>query len=172
MSSIDQILDENYWIQQIQNAIKNAIQNEGATTTETPQPPQPPSPSPQELAKQISDELMQSYIGMLQQLIGEIPAPTPSTPTTTPKTTTITVKTPPPKTLPAELWYQAINLALFLGDIIANAPSDIASNPDTYTMYSNIATILYRLVPLYRDLMRYLVDVQAGQPIGGGEETE
>jgi hypothetical protein len=39
-------------------------------------------------------------------------------------------------------------------------------------MYNNIAAILYRLVPLYRDLLRYLVDVQAGQPIGGGETTE
>ena len=172
MSSIDQILDENYWIQQIQNAIKNAIQNEGAITTETPQPPQQPSPSPQELAKQISDELMQNYINTLKQLIGEIPAPPTTVTTVAPKTTTITVKAPPPKTLPAELWYQAISVAILLGDIISNAPSDIASNPDAYTMYSNISAILYRLVPLYRDLLRYLVDVQAGQPIGGGEKTE
>jgi hypothetical protein len=172
MSSIDQLLDENYWIQQIKNAIQNAIQSEGVQTTQPSQPEQTTQPSPSELAEQISNELMNNYINTLKQLIGEIPAPATTVTTVEPRTTTVTVKAPPPKTLPAELWYQAISVAILLGDIIANAPSDIASNPDTYTMYSNIAAILYRLVPLYRDLLRYLVDVQAGQLIGGGETTE
>lgn len=171
MSSIDQLLDENYWIQQIKEAIKKAIQNEGVTTTLPTEPTQPTQPSPQDLAQQISNELMNSYINTLKQLIGEIPAPPTTVTTTAPKTTTITVRTPPPKTLPAELWHQAISVAILLGDIIASAPSDIATNPDTYTMYSNISAILYRLVPLYRDLLRYLVDVQAGKSITGGEET-
>ncbi|MCI4409542.1 MAG: hypothetical protein JHC26_10660 [Thermofilum sp.] len=172
MSSIDQLLDDNYWVQQIQDAIKKAIQNEGVTTTQPTPPTQPTQPNPQDLANQISNELMNNYINTIKQLIGEIPAPQTTVTTVAPRTTTVTVKAPPPKTLPAELWYQAISVAILLGDIIASAPSDIASNPDTYTMYSNISAILYRLVPLYRDLLRYLVDVQAGQAIEGGEEEE
>lgn len=172
MSSIDQILDDNYWVQQIQDAIKKAMQNEGVTSTQPTQPTQATQPNPQDLANQISNELMNNYINTIKQLIGEIPAPPTTVTTVAPRTTTVTVKAPPPKTLPAELWYQAISVAILLGDIIASAPSDIASNPDTYTMYSNISAILYRLVPLYRDLLRYLVDVQAGQALEEGEETE
>ena len=170
MPTLEDILSNEFWEQQIIEAFKKALQQEGITPTQTPQPRPVKPPETESIVEQLTEQMTETYVSMIKELIGAIPTPTTTVSIAAPRITAERVTAKAPKTLPAELWYQAVAVSLLLGDIILSAPSDIAAQPNTYQMYTNITTVLAKLVPLYRDMMRYLVDVQAGEAISKGEE--
>ena len=169
MSTLENILKEEFWEQQIIEAFKKVLREEGIEPTRAPQPQPTKPPEAESIVAQLTKQMTESYINTIKELIGTIPAPPTTVTISAPRVTTERVTVKAPKTLPAELWYQAVAVSLMLGDIILSAPGDIAAQPDTYQTYTNIAAVLARLVPLYRDMMRYLVDVQAGEAVGVGE---
>jgi len=169
MPTLEEIFSESFWEQQITEAFKKALKEEGIEPTQAPRPQPPKPPETEDIVAKLTEQMTETYANMIRELIGTIPTPTTTVTVATPRIVAERVTAKAPKTLPAELWYQAIAVSLLLGDIILSAPGDIAAQPDTYQMYTNIATVLARIVPLYRDMMRYLVDVQAGEAIGGGE---
>ena len=169
MPTLEDILSEEFWRQQIIEAIKKVLREEGIEPTQAPRPQPPKPPETESIVEQLTKQMTETYVRTIKELIGTIPAPTSTVTVATPRIVAERVTVKAPKTLPAELWYQAIAVSLLLGDIILSVPGDIAAQPDTYQMYTDIATVLARIVPLYRDMMRYLIDVQAGEAIGGGE---
>ena len=169
MSTLEDIFSESFWEQRIIEAFKKALREEGIEPTQAPQPQPTKPPEVENIVAQLTKQMTESYINTIKELIGTIPAPPTTVTISTPRITAERVTVKVPKTLPAELWYQAVAISLMLGDIILNAPGDIATSPDSYQMYTNIATVLARLVPLYRDIMRYLIDVQAGEAVSVGE---
>jgi len=169
MSTLEDIFSNEFWEQRIIEAFKKALQQEGIEPTQAPQPQPTKPPEAESIVAQLTKQITETYINTIKELIGTVPAPTTTITVSAPRVTAERVTAKAPKTLPAELWYQAVAVSLMLGDIILSAPGDIATSPDSYQTYTNIATVLARLVPLYRDMMRYLVDVQAGEAIGRGE---
>jgi hypothetical protein len=168
--NLNDLLDPNYWANQIKAAIASAMQNEGAQPTSGTQPTNTTGgtlPNVSGFVEQTTGYYVQKLLEDLQKAFATVtpPAATGGAPTPSgARPVTVTVKAPPE--IPEEIWYQLAALAYGLGETAAQAVLDIAQNPDAYDTYRAIADVLYRLVPQYINLVKTLKDLKAGAPIG------
>jgi hypothetical protein len=168
--SLNDLLDPNYWANQIKAAIASAIQNEGAQPTSGTQPTNTTGSATTNISgfvEQTTGYYVEKLLEDLQKAFVTVtpPAPTGGAPTPSgARPVTVTVKAPPE--IPEEIWYQLAALAYGLGETAAQAVIDIAQNPATYDTYRAIADVLYRLLPQYINLVKTLKDLKAGAPLG------
>jgi hypothetical protein len=168
--SLNDLLDPNYWANQIKAAIASAMQDEGAQPTSATQPSGTTGgtlPNVSGFVEQATGYYVQKMLEDLQKAFVTVTPPAPTGGAPTPSGTrpvAVTVKAPPE--VPEEIWYQLAALTYGLGATAAQAVLDIAQNPEAYNMYKAIADVLYRLVPQYINLVKTLKDLKAGAPIG------